>query len=436
MKKLIKIFTSVLLLSACSEHDVLIENEDSQSEKAVQSEIRTIDEAYDIAAKAISWIGDGESRTSVRLLPSKRDIKVVMNNKSRSGESSDTLMYVVNFEDEQGFAIIPANRTMPELLAVTENGSYDPETGSEVEPFQEYMDNAMNILVEAPERIIDTLQQNFKENVYIDEDEVISTVVPKAPYTWCQSKIEGQFCENGICGCGPLAAALCMAYYKYPQSVSITYPNDTIPNNYNLTLNWDNLRIHDGRTPYVMYNDVLKYCVEDVPINDQIALGHLCREIGYRMNATYNPSSTSTITFNIRSAISDFGFTLSALYSYNEDDEKDILYSGKIIYAVGADNTSGHAWVIDGYKRIKRTTTHYIVEHDPFDLNPTWELKGQSVSYFSLSHHNWGWKGSCNGWFYIGLWSTNNAYSYDNEDVLNTYNYNFSNSQYYFSVSR
>ena len=36
MKKFIKIFTSVLLLSACSEHDVLIENEDSQSEKAVQ----------------------------------------------------------------------------------------------------------------------------------------------------------------------------------------------------------------------------------------------------------------------------------------------------------------------------------------------------------------------------------------------------------------
>lgn len=146
MRKKTYLILAMLLLVACSEHDVLIENEDSQSEQAVQSEIRTIDEAYDIAAKAISWIGDGESRTSVRLLPSKRDIKVVMNNKSRSGESSDTLMYVVNFEDEQGFAIIPANRTMPELLAVTESGSYDPETGSEVEPFQEYMDNAVNTL--------------------------------------------------------------------------------------------------------------------------------------------------------------------------------------------------------------------------------------------------------------------------------------------------
>ena len=86
MRKKTHFILAMLLLVACSEHDVLIENEDSQSEKAVQSEIRTIDEAYDIAAKAISWIGDGESRTSVRLLPSKRDIKVVMNNKSRSGE--------------------------------------------------------------------------------------------------------------------------------------------------------------------------------------------------------------------------------------------------------------------------------------------------------------------------------------------------------------
>ena len=431
MKKFIKIFTSVLLLSACSEHDVLIENEDSQSEKAVQSEIRTIDEAYDIAAKAISWIGDGESRTSVRLLPSKRDIKVVMNNKSRSGESSDTLMYVVNFEDEQGFAIIPANRIMPELLAVTENGSYDPETGSEVEPFQEYMDNAMEILegssvLALPRDTLRDVLTEQKEEVTIDTLFIVS---PKTPYLWGQRGICGKYCSNGICGCSNLAAAMIMAYHKYPTSITLTHHNDSV-----ITLNWDNIRLHNSRNTYFS-----GYHVENVPHEDQDALGRLCRESGKRAYSYYDSTlgTTSTYMVDLRLAVASFGLVVSSVNEYTEGSEISVFNNGGIMCVRGSDSVAGgHCWVLDGYLREEVTTTKYIRENDPNMLQPgPWQFVSEGKSTFNYSHHNWGWKGECNGWFLVGVWSTGSPHYYDN-NFNNNYTYNFSIEKKYFSVNR
>lgn len=428
MKKLIKIFTSVLLLSACSEHEVLIESEDSQSEKALQSEIRTIDEAYDIAAKAISWIGDGESRTSVRLLPSKRDIKVVMNNKSRSGESSDTLMYVVNFEDEQGFAIIPANRTMPELLAVTENGSYDPETGSEVEPFQEYMDNALEILegnsvLSLPR---DTLRVPLSEyRVETVSDTLLRS--PKTPYLWGQLGICGKFCSNGICGCSNLAAAMIMAYHKYPTSITLTHHNDSV-----ITLNWDNIRLHNSRTAYFS-----GYHIENVSHEDQDALGRLCRELGKRAGSDYNSSGTATTIGDLRSAVSSFGLNVSSISNYSDDAELNVFNSGGIMCVRGTDNqVGGHCWVLDGYMKIVTTTTRYIRENDPNKLQPgPWEILSQDTSTSKYSHHNWGFEGKCNGWFIVSVWNTESKHKYDN-NFTNDLKYNFSTNRKYFSVKK
>ena len=85
----IKFFTAaalVALFTSCGENDV--PTPDDNDGKIYTSEIRTLDDAYDIAKEAVAWLDYGDSRGEVRYLPSKDDIKVLKSAASR-GEEND-----------------------------------------------------------------------------------------------------------------------------------------------------------------------------------------------------------------------------------------------------------------------------------------------------------------------------------------------------------
>ena len=109
------------------------------------STIRSFDEALQIAQSSISLVdGTGQTRSGS---PRKIDLnnwKIFENDlKTRANSNSnDTLMYVFNFEDNQGFAIVSASKETEGLIAVTESGSYDPSTSSNIDGFNIYMDMA------------------------------------------------------------------------------------------------------------------------------------------------------------------------------------------------------------------------------------------------------------------------------------------------------
>ena len=191
LKHLSALFALSISLASCGENDALVDALEKDN-ATPQSEIRSIDEAYEIAAQSLTWFDSADSRSSVRLLPSKNEVKVFKSIESR-GESSDTLMYVVNFQDEEGFAIVPANRNMPELLAVTESGSYDPASDSEVEPFNEYMKNAISVLSNGSHELqpVDTLREYFMEHKEENTYSVLYKNGPKVPYKWGQTGFEG-----------------------------------------------------------------------------------------------------------------------------------------------------------------------------------------------------------------------------------------------------
>lgn len=73
-------------------------------------------------------------------------IKTICNRESRG--QNDTLIYVVNYEDNKGFALISAVDDSQPVLAVVPNGSYDPEIGTDNPGFNLFMDaatyNALN----------------------------------------------------------------------------------------------------------------------------------------------------------------------------------------------------------------------------------------------------------------------------------------------------
>ena len=87
--------------------------------------LRTPAEAISIAEMAVAnEAGEGRSERTIRGTSS---VKPIVSHTSR-GES-DTLMYAVDFDEGQGFAIVSASRSVEPLLALIDDGSFDsPET--------------------------------------------------------------------------------------------------------------------------------------------------------------------------------------------------------------------------------------------------------------------------------------------------------------------
>ena len=435
LKHLSALFALSISLASCGENEALVDA--LEKDNAIpQSEIRSIDEAYEIAAQSLTWFDGADSRSSVRLLPSKNEVKVFKSKESR-GESSDTLMYVVNFQDEEGFAIIPANRNLPEILAVTESGSYDPVLDSEVEPFNEYMKNAISLMAKSPKDLnIDTLREPFKECYTNVSETVTKYVEPKVSFNWGQGGINGKFCSNKLCGCSNLAVAMVCAYFEYPNTLKLSYKNDST-----IVLNWANIKNHNGRSYFDLASG---YCIETIPYNDQDALGHLCRELGKRAKTTYNKDGSATNIDNEKSAAKSLGFTVTKVYNYENNDEYDFLSSGYVLYVRGTDATDSknefkHAWIVDGYKERVITTKRYIRENDPnrvYVTEPEWELVYSGKSVSNYTHHNWGFNGLNNGWFFVGNWRTNNSVGYDDSNLVVKFDYNFYSGKKFFAIKK
>lgn len=441
LKHLSALFALSISLASCSESDGLVDALDKDN-AIPQSEIRSIDEAYEIAAQSLTWFDSADSRSSVRLLPAKNEIKVLKSKESR-GESSDTLMYVVNFQDEEGFAIIPANRNLPEILAVTESGSYDPASDSEVEPFNEYMKNAISVMAKGSHELlpVDTLREYFMEQKIVYKDTTIE-VKPRANLYWGQNGVEGMYCPNKVCGCAPLAIALCLSYFEKPMTFDY-FDNGVHSYTY---LDWAQIKKHNARNDYFNKLGFIK-CYENVDTTAQQNLGKLCRQIGIYANSTYSleKKATGTSTNGIIKSLQLFGFKVSKPENYFSSCCEHQLSRGGIILVMAEsseETSSGHAWVLDGYRYQRVEEWKYKRINDSNKISPDlepkpgdWELTSHIVSVNEFVHFNWGWKGECNGYFWNTSWKTANAASYDDYSFRNSYSIDYDKDKQYFYLT-
>ena len=123
---------SAILLTACQtdEPRPQKENYDDWVFGNATSSLRTIDEAAEIAQEGITMIeGPAISRTGGRKFD-RNSVKAITSPRGRSG-AADTLMYVFNFDDEQGFAVVAAPRNAQRRLAITDRRSHDPAQGTD-----------------------------------------------------------------------------------------------------------------------------------------------------------------------------------------------------------------------------------------------------------------------------------------------------------------
>lgn len=409
--------------------DNLVELEDTKSnDVSNQTTIRNPSTAAKIAllAKGMGKDTRGCLHTSVK------SVQPVMGSITRS--SVDTVLYAVNFENEDGFALVAAKNDVEPLLALIDEGSFDSEENMKNYDFQSILYKTL-LYASRPSPALasyttptPTLQPGYYD-----------TIMPKTrreplvKVKWGQSWPEGMFCPNKIAGCGPVAALQILSAMELPQSITYTFPEKDISTE---NIDWSELKKHVKSGPWENFCVVFNDC--SLSKNGHRSLGRIARQIGYDANANYLQNGTETVSNSVTDVITRLtgknvwrqGNSALTLYNYMYD-----LGSSNIVAYVRGDDCSeesagGHAWVADGVWQVG-LIIYFWGEGAVVDPSqPPTMVRTQVQDCSRYLHFNWGYNGNCNGYFLVNVFEMDKGYEYD-ERVNSPMNNNFAENFYF-----
>lgn len=431
MEAFVAILISLIIISCSEATDSL---EEAIPEKPSNVQVISVDEAMGTLTSFMNDMGlvktkSGESRAM-------GSVEVHYSSKIIDGNPVPDA-YLVNFENNAGFAVLGANSDITPIIAVTESGSMD-----------------WNTLMSA--NVIDSEKRNRADTtcIGIEPDEMMSICVNAAlkgrqdndsdltksgPYTteilpltsgfnfgqnrtYCHKNNRG-FVTSG---CAATALSIAVAYNQFPQ-MRVDYE----------LLDFDDCNTNDGSGIRFLFDDghdvILKvsdyfYHPYQVPSNlDRAGLMHLLELVdenifnvhSFSGNPVENYSflrtrykltsamfyvldniikswdATGTMPAAVEDGLEELGYTnvsrtkKSSLTSDQITNIRDMLSSNKPVIMCGWSLFSlsqSHYWIVDGIR---------------ISANET------------LVHCNWGWNGTNNGWFSSDCIRVTDGVSYD-----------------------
>ncbi len=407
MNRILILTVISLLFYSCTKEEY--DNDESWGGKPIANQFISFDEALSIAQEAgLMFHRDVDTQnhtlTSRKTLPTKlisnKDFNVICYHKKNNIIDNDTLLYVFNYENKNGFAIISASKSTEGLLAITESGCYDELSNND---YLEYY------IVLAKNYVIRSHGDGGMEPLIpvYTSDTTITEVEPLISVKWGQEYPEGIYCPNGLSGCVNTAMAQILSYYEYPQDIDLTYDNAGINNQ---LLYWTEIKKHVYYFPIIPFGGHL-YCTANDSAHH--ALGRLCRQLGEMNNSIYEDSGTSTLTmFYVKPTFQSLGYNCNDWTRYNNGMSKLFLDEGHPLFFRGEDSLNGgHAWVVDGYKKLDIRRTYF-----------TGEIQYRTLFF---NHLNWGWNGAMNGYYLDNVFDTSRYYTLDPSPYSGgeTYNY-------------
>lgn len=430
-------------LQSCNDEGPGIPAEENGPAKSSGNPLmRSPEEAIDIAQRAYEeFYGDATPSSRGRsVIDCSRPVEVVRGARSRGG-SSDTLLYIVNFVDDQGFAVIAAPRAADELLAVTSQGHYYPESDPEAESvpgFDLWMEAASDyaasiqfpslgdsiklpkdtFVIVKGDTLLPPINLGGGTSIVFDstkivkpdepgllqhkewEDTTIKYIVsPQIRNSWGQGiegynnlaiVPEGYLFSNGLCGCGPLAIAQACLFFGEPSQIYIYGGYQQ--------LDWIQIRKHRAwkeSDDEVIENDRCPY-QEKTTIHNMIAL--LCKAIGDKGEVKIKESSTGISKDNCLKALRAFLANRTISDKWISYYNTNILPGRNHIMLVSGDRKEkdgGHIWICDGARWIEYD--HYFATRE--SSGQPWTVQAKQHCVQKYSHFNWGWFGSKNGWY-------------------------------------
>ncbi len=440
MKKKLFYLASICLM-AVSCNDGLKEESlelPNQGDEA-RIEIRSLDEAIELAEKAANSLDKPMSRSGARRAD-RQSIRVIGGAGSRSA-APDTLIYAINYEDNNGFALIAAPYISDPILAVVDEGEYEEGTNNaNYELFLGLANNYVSTASMTTPSIKDTVPEDPRKP-YIPEPQIVveyDTVhnygdFHRLQQLWGQDWIEGKLCPNGLSGCTPLAMAMVISHFMPEGQVTWTYPGADIK-----TQNVDWIKVRQHRTTKL---DIYGHRECDVCwSNDEghMTISRLCRELGHRAQSVYEIGGTYTYPQYIKPTLQSFlpNYTITNLADLKFADVMKYLDYGLMVVradgnAIDPDGNASlynHSWVAEGYKYVAVDEKTYSVQKYPsVILKPTEKtLISTRRLYTALLYFNYGFYGDKNGYYNCSVFETDNEFDVN----IGYYTYHFEGVQY------
>lgn len=313
----------------------------------------------------------------------------------------DTLFYIVNFENNKGWAVLAADDRTDPIYAIIDEGNFNIDSLRE-EPndgFLCFLDNSVNSMLKDVSKSLKSpgihhyywhTNPGAILGDFVDYAEnKLERIEPLLVTRWGQGSPYNLYCPNNCpTGCTVTAVAQILSYYQTIDHVAWQYKNDKGETQIDWTNVIDECRMYNGELFTSKYSR-------------QIA--HLMRYLGISFNAKYNNDETSVDKEKPIQWLNYFGeIKASKLGDFKASKVKEAIKSGNLVYARGNSKRKqflgitfgyggGHAWVCDGY---------------------IYQYGNYTVEKFYF-HCNWGWNGRFNGYFLSKGFNTNNAYEYD-----------------------
>ena len=354
--------------------------------KAKPVDMRTVRE---VAAKFVNANANVQLRSA-------DDLQLVTTYRT---ESNDAAFHI--FNTSNGFVIVSADDCATPILGYSNEGQFDLENMPI--QLQEYLQDFVEQIQYGIENRTGTDEKTVQQwelvrtSGRLTNDRSVQTVQPLVTSRWGQKCIYNAFCPedvNGECGhvyagCVATAMAQIMYYWSYPEHGTGTH--SYTPSGY------PTQSVDFGATTYDWDNMLDSYSGQNTQEQkDAVAL--LMWHCGVSVNMAYSTIASSA-TLYPSTLINYFNYSNEMTHEYrsNYSDAswkaklKDCLNLSRPVYYEGHSATNGHAFVFDGYDNV------------------------------DMFHINWGWTGSCNGYFAIGALNVNAG-------IMSYHEFNISNN--------
>lgn len=409
-----------LMLFSCNSRDLLSLEpiiEQSENRENDSNSVRSKDELLQIAEEAFAIIHPNYSRSS-NYICSIDPLFI--------GNTADTLLYIVDFQNDNGYAIVSSKKETDGLIAITESGSKSDileNNGMEM-----FTDMAISYVTNSSkDSLLKPLPELWEYKNWTTTDTVFN-FAPRISLKLGQHWPEGYYCPNKKSGCVTTAIAQAFSYFEQPSLLKLEYPER---NKRTCELDWSDIKKHYSYGEYCAYS-----CQSEDKSHYELA--RLCRQLGYKMNATYKKGSTPINFDSVPNGIAEAGLKCSG-----RKELKDPIYLSEefakdvVVIMMGTDIRNDtvygcHCWIVDGGFLLE--TTHYELAIPPYVSVDDEPIENISYSKSSFVHINWGWNGNSNGYFNEKVLKTATAIKYD--DNFNFEDYNFEYDLYYYVISK
>ena len=338
---------------------------------------------------------------------------------TRSEATADVeeLLYIVNFENEAGYAILGADDRLEPVYAIMDEGSLTAEEfryavtvtdeqaqadGKFVFPLQMVAQAAIieieNADTDADGGVApmsddgrhtgdlggDVLRREY---VYVTQEKIGPLIPVKwgqgAPYNVCCPLVHGQ---SPAAGCGAIAATQIMVsnYWNYgyaPKSIGKT------------AIDWTLIR----RT--ILSPKLVSSGINGIPSPEGYAMATLIAAVGIDIDTEYGLEESMAYAYDLQGFLIRMPFKNVTYETYKNSCVRNMLHDQQkatIMRGVHIENgeKKAHFWNLDGWLyRTRYIKTYYrngtVSQRGPF---------GQT-----LVHCNFGWEGVADGYYYDGI---------------------------------